>query len=1256
MFNIRFLPILLLCSLAHAVETGKPFMTIYTSKEIEGHTQFWAIEQDDRGVMYIGDGYGVQEFDGSNWRAIINPNHSFGRSLSKDADGRIYVGSSGMLGYLEADDRGEMQYCSLMGFIKPEDRIFNYVWSVHATSEGIYFQTNQKLFRFRAETPGDGAEKWQVETWSSQNLFGYTFWIDHTLYVQQYNVGLMSMVHDSLMLMPGGGQFADDRIHVMLPFPGKAGHYLVGTFGRGLFLWDGNGFRPFATDADAVLRDGTPYTGVITPDGCFALGTMASGLVIIDTDGRIKHHFTRASGLLSNTVSWLFVDKQNNLWAAMDGGVAVLEYDSPLSEFSVPGGTGPSDLRRHKGILYLAANDGVYYLDDADGRFKLVAGIFGMAQSFFFHEINDELFVTVNQGIYRIQGKTAILALPNHSLSTPVLILCNLSLENHLMVGGTPEGVVLLRYDARNPHRLIRIRDVTGTHEYVRYAVESEPGVIWIGTMDSGVLRLTFNADDLMNPIVEKFGAEHGLPVGGVSAYQPDGRLVFCTKQGVCQFDPLQKRFSRDPFFDDVPIGRNANEGIIVADAHGNIWLNLGKESAVYRKLPNGDYQLEKDQLARFADEVINMIYPEDNGVVWFGTANNVIRFAPSRQLAEQSDFTALIRRVTLAGDSVVYHGAARPGSRLNDPAGRSFSFRSNALRFDFSASSYLNPRANEFRTRLEGFDAEWSPWSRDTRRYYTNLPAGKYHFRVQARNIFQRQSSEDVYAFTIKPPLYGTWWAWCLYILGAGGLIFGLVRARTRQLQERSKALEIIVQERTVEIQEQKDNVEQLSRIGRDITDNLAVQDIITTVYENVNTLMDASVFGIGLYQADQQVLVFPATKEKGETLPEFTVPLADENRLAVWCFRQQKDVIINDYRRDYSKYIQQLQAAVAGENPESILYLPLQHKDKTIGVITAQSFSKNAYTDYHLNMLRNLATHTAIALENADAYRRLNELLDDLKTTQDKLVTQSKLAALGALTAGIAHEIKNPLNFVNNFAELSKELVKELEEELANDPPDKVAIIEILQTLKQNADKINEHGKRADSIVRSMLQHSRGKAGERQPTDLNAMLEEDINLAYHGMRAQDSSFNIKLETDLDPSIGQIEVVPQDISRVFLNIINNGCYEAHRKKMETDGGFTPVLSVNSRNLGEWVEIRVRDNGFGIPAAVRDKLFTPFFTTKPTGKGTGLGLSISHDIIVQGHNGQITFESEEGAFTEFIIRLPRRPRDDEDTAAEGASQ
>jgi signal transduction histidine kinase len=271
----------------------------------------------------------------------------------------------------------------------------------------------------------------------------------------------------------------------------------------------------------------------------------------------------------------------------------------------------------------------------------------------------------------------------------------------------------------------------------------------------------------------------------------------------------------------------------------------------------------------------------------------------------------------------------------------------------------------------------------------------------------------------------------------------------------------------------------------------------------------------------------------------------------------------------------------------------------------------------------------------------------LRELKTTQASLIHSEKMASLGQLTAGIAHEIKNPLNFVNNFAALSVELLDELKAAAtpalaALDQDARAEVIETIDMLTGNLAKIAEHGQRADGIVKSMLLHSRGGSGERQPVDLNGVVEEALNLAYHGARAQDQNFNITLERDLDRSLKPVELVPQDVARVFLNLFGNGFYAAHKKSRAASNGFRPVLRVSTRELGDAVEARVRDNGTGIPAAVRDKLFQPFFTTKPTGEGTGLGLSISYDIITQQHGGTIEVTSEEGEFTEFTVRLPRR--------------
>ena len=434
------------------------------------------------------------------------------------------------------------------------------------------------------------------------------------------------------------------------------------------------------------------------------------------------------------------------------------------------------------------------------------------------------------------------------------------------------------------------------------------------------------------------------------------------------------------------------------------------------------------------------------------------------------------------------------------------------------------------------------------------------------------------------------------------------------------------------------------LGEVSQAVNSTLDLETVLSTIVAKAVQLSGTEAGAIYVFDNAQREFYLRATygmdQELIEALTQQRIGMQEPNVELV--LAEREPIQVADLKEQPASEINEITLR-AGFRAR--LVAPLLRGEDVVGLLVVRRRTPGAFPQNTVDLIKTFAAQSAVAIENARLFKNVEASLEDLRTAQDRLVQTEKLASLGQLTAGIAHEIKNPLNFVNNFSAVSVELIDELREALGGvhvDSKLRAEISEIADTLQGNLDKVVQHGKRADAIVKNMLLHSRQGSGEHRPVDINALVEESLNLAYHGARAEKQGFTITLERSFDPAAGEADLFPQEITRALLNLISNGFYAATKRKAEANGGdYEPTLAAATKNLGDRVEIRIRDNGTGIPPEVKEKLFSPFFTTKPAGEGTGLGLSISHDIIVKQHGGSIEVDTQPGEFTEFRIVLPR---------------
>jgi signal transduction histidine kinase len=469
-------------------------------------------------------------------------------------------------------------------------------------------------------------------------------------------------------------------------------------------------------------------------------------------------------------------------------------------------------------------------------------------------------------------------------------------------------------------------------------------------------------------------------------------------------------------------------------------------------------------------------------------------------------------------------------------------------------------------------------------------------------------------------------------------------------KVRKQNEDLEILASE----LQNSFDNLSLLSQIGQSITSALDFESVFTELHNRLSAMIDSSRFGVGIYNYEEGELQYKLIIEQTKRVEGYTVSIDESNRLDILCLRTGQDIHINDFENEVNLLLEEYASYIKNgkelecENPKakSCYYMPIKAEQNIVGIIVIESEHKNSYKSHHIDILRNLASYVAIAILNAQSYEEIKIAHDELKKTQGQLIQAEKMASLGQLTTGIAHEIKNPLNFINNFSEGTIEFCTDLKEDIESIVKEKITtqdldyILETIEEMEDYLSKINNNGKRIDKIVKSMMEHARGQSSEKVMTDINSFLKEYSVLAYHGFRGQYKHFNANFFYDFDESQPKATILQQEFSRVITNIIDNACYSTMKKKSRIGDDFNAEIRISTYNENDRMIISIRDNGLGIDENTIQKVFNPFFTTKPTGEGTGLGLSLSYDVIKNSHNGEMKVNSEVDEFAEFQILLP----------------
>ena len=789
---------------ARTLESGIPFITNYTPTDYNAHGQNWAILRDKNGFMYFGNTDGcILQYDGVDWRKIRVINNSIIRSLAMDSSGTIFAGAQNEIGYLTPDSSGLLRYKSILSEIPKKYRDFSDVWQIHFINNLLYFNTRKYLFRRDANG--------YFKVWKAENVFHASFQpYPGQLYIHQRKTGLMILKNDTLKLISGGELFKDDWVYSIIPL--GQGKLLIAARNTGLFIYDGNKTTKFNTRAEKWLIANHVYHGIALTNGQIVYVTLRGGLAILDRKGNIIKIIDEKSGLQNEQIWYIYEDERNGLWLALNNGISHVEYPSAWSFFNETTGLEGSvhDIVRHKDRIYASTGMGVYCLQRPkngviNSKFLLLEGL--KSQSWGLLSLKNNLLVSCNHGIFEYhRGKF------NQLSKKSAWQLHQSQRDSNRIYLGLDQGVSSIY---RMQNRWKEEKRLPGFMANARTIAEDKQGRLWVGTIYEGACRIEFETNTNNVKAIKHFDKTHGLPSDRYNLVFPyNDDIVFGTTNGIYRFNETEQQFSPVLYTGEYPKSNDIYT-IISQDFRSNLLFNSNDKLICMETQNNGKFKVSFKPFLRLPEISLYNIYPESNGLIWIGSPQGIFLYNPLNKRKNTGIFQTYIRRVSAFGDSVIYNGINTQNIKSTI-----LPYSAKAIRFEFASPYYIREKQTQYRYRLVGFDSEWSDWSPETKKDYTNLPEGEYKFLSQARNTFEEISIAEEFPFIIKAPLYRSWWAYLLYFVVLTVLIVFTVRRIIEHTREKT-----ILEHQKLEASRKKLEEELRSRLAADFHDELGTQ-----------------------------------------------------------------------------------------------------------------------------------------------------------------------------------------------------------------------------------------------------------------------------------------------------------------------------------------------------------------------------------------------------------------------------------------------